>query len=73
MQLIDGKATANAIKEQIAEEVAQIVANGGKQPHLAAVLVGHDGGSETYVKRNAVRRTSSLLLSESPTSLQPIW
>ena len=49
MQLIDGKATANAIKEQIAEEVAQIVANGGKQPHLAAVLVGHDGGSETYV------------------------
>ena len=42
MQLIDGKATANAIKEQIAEEVAQIVANGGKQPHLAAVLVGHE-------------------------------
>ena len=54
MQLIDGKATANAIKEQIAEEVAQIVANGGKQPHLAAVLVGHDGGSETYVKNKVL-------------------
>ncbi len=48
--LIDGKATATAIKQQIAEEVEQIVANGGKRPHLVAVLVGHDGGSETYVK-----------------------
>ena len=51
MQLIDGKATAAAIKEQIAQEVAQIVAAGGKQPHLVAVLVGHDGGSETYVEK----------------------
>lgn len=50
MQLIDGKATAAAIKAEIAEEVKTIVARGGKQPHLAAVLVGHDGGSETYVK-----------------------
>ena len=50
MQLIDGKATAAAIKAEIAEEVKEIVARGGKQPHLAAVLVGHDGGSETYVK-----------------------
>lgn len=50
MTLIDGKATAAAIKEQIAQEVAQIIAAGGKQPHLVAVLVGHDGGSETYVK-----------------------
>lgn len=49
MQLIDGKATAAAIKQEIAAEVAQIMANGGKQPHLAAILVGHDGGSETYV------------------------
>lgn len=54
MQLIDGKATAAAIKEQIAWEVAQIVAAGGKQPHLAAVLVGHDGGSETYVKNKVL-------------------
>ena len=49
MQLIDGKATAAKIKEEIAEEVKQIVAAGGKRPHLAAILVGHDGGSETYV------------------------
>ena len=54
MQLIDGKATAAAIKEQIPREVAQIVAAGGKQPHLAAVLVGHDGGSETYVKNKVL-------------------
>ena len=50
MQLIDGKATAAQIKAEIAEEVRQIVAGGGKRPHLAAILVGHDGGSETYVK-----------------------
>lgn len=49
MQLIDGKATAMAIKQEIAQRVKEIVANGGKQPHLAAILVGHDGGSETYV------------------------
>ncbi|MCQ2126486.1 MAG: bifunctional methylenetetrahydrofolate dehydrogenase/methenyltetrahydrofolate cyclohydrolase FolD [Bacteroidaceae bacterium] len=49
MQLIDGKATAAQIKQEIAAQVAQIMAAGGKQPHLAAVLVGHDGGSETYV------------------------
>ncbi|MDY9918509.1 MULTISPECIES: bifunctional methylenetetrahydrofolate dehydrogenase/methenyltetrahydrofolate cyclohydrolase FolD [Proteiniphilum] len=49
MQLIDGKAVAAQIKKEIAEEVANIKAAGGKTPHLAAVLVGHDGGSETYV------------------------
>ena len=49
MQLIDGKAVAAQIKKEIAEEVEQIIANGGKRPHLAAILVGHDGGSETYV------------------------
>lgn len=54
MQLIDGKATAAATKKEIAEEVERIVAAGGKRPHLAAVLVGHDGGSETYV-RNKVK------------------
>ena len=54
MQLIDGKATAAAIKAEIAEEVKEIVARGGKQPHLAAVLVGHDGGSETYVKNKVL-------------------
>ena len=54
MQLIDGKNTAARIKEEIAEEVKAIIASGGKQPHLAAVLVGHDGGSETYVKNKVL-------------------
>lgn len=49
MTLIDGKAIAKQIKEEIAQEVQEILANGGKRPHLAAILVGHDGGSETYV------------------------
>ena len=50
MILIDGKATAATIKQEIAAEVERIVAGGGRRPHLAAVLVGHDGGSETYVR-----------------------
>ena len=54
MQIIDGKATAEAIKAEIAEEVRQIVSNGGRAPHLAAILVGHDGGSETYVKKKVL-------------------
>lgn len=54
MQLIDGKATATAIKAEIAEEVKNIVEAGGKRPHLAAILVGHDGGSETYVKNKVI-------------------
>ena len=49
MTLIDGKAISAQVKQEIAAEVAQIVAAGGKRPHLAAILVGHDGGSETYV------------------------
>ncbi|MCL2649806.1 MAG: bifunctional methylenetetrahydrofolate dehydrogenase/methenyltetrahydrofolate cyclohydrolase FolD [Candidatus Azobacteroides sp.] len=49
MLLIDGRAIAAQIKLEIAEEVKQIKAAGGKTPHLAAILVGHDGGSETYV------------------------
>lgn len=54
MQIIDGKAIAEAIKAEIAEEVRQIVSNGGRAPHLAAILVGHDGGSETYVKNKVL-------------------
>ena len=54
MKLIDGKATAAQIKAEIAEEVQKIVAAGGKRPHLAAILVGHDGGSETYVKNKVL-------------------
>ncbi|MBD5231143.1 MAG: bifunctional methylenetetrahydrofolate dehydrogenase/methenyltetrahydrofolate cyclohydrolase FolD [Bacteroidales bacterium] len=49
MTLIDGKKTANDIKLEIAAEVADMVARGERAPHLAAILVGHDGGSETYV------------------------
>lgn len=49
MQLIDGKLTAQQIKQEIATEVAEMVANGQRPPHLVAVLVGNDGGSETYV------------------------
>ena len=54
MTLINGKATATAIKAEIKQEVEHIIAQGGKRPHLAAILVGHDGGSETYVA-NKVR------------------
>ncbi|PID92326.1 MAG: bifunctional 5,10-methylene-tetrahydrofolate dehydrogenase/5,10-methylene-tetrahydrofolate cyclohydrolase [Bacteroidetes bacterium] len=49
MKILDGKATAKTIKAEIAEEVKAIVEQGRRPPHLAAVLVGHDGGSETYV------------------------
>lgn len=49
MELIDGKKIADDIKKEIAVEVEKMVAVGKKRPHLAAVLVGHDGGSETYV------------------------
>jgi methylenetetrahydrofolate dehydrogenase (NADP+)/methenyltetrahydrofolate cyclohydrolase len=70
MQLIDGKATAAQIKAEIAAEVETIVKNGGKRPHLAAILVGHDGGSETYVKNKvlaceACGFTSTLLRFEA--------
>ncbi len=49
MQLIDGKKIAGEIKQEIAQKVAAIKAGGGRVPHLAAILVGHDGGSESYV------------------------
>jgi methylenetetrahydrofolate dehydrogenase (NADP+)/methenyltetrahydrofolate cyclohydrolase len=49
MELIDGKKVSGEIKEQIAKEVEELVKSGAKKPHLAAILVGHDGGSETYV------------------------
>lgn len=49
MQLIDGKAVAAQVKQEIAQTVAEMVEKGLKRPHLAAILVGHDGGSETYV------------------------
>ena len=59
MVLIDGKAVAARIKSEIAEEVKQILSSGGKRPHLAAILVGHDGGSETYIA-NKIRTCEEL-------------
>ena len=54
MTLIDGKATAAAIKQEIAKDVEEMVVRGARRPHLAAVLVGHDGGSETYVRNKVI-------------------
>ena len=49
MTILDGKQTAEQIKSEIAAEVEAMVSSGKRRPHLAAILVGHDGGSETYV------------------------
>ena len=49
MTLIDGKMTAAEIKQEIAAQVKEMESRGERAPHLAAILVGHDGGSETYV------------------------
>lgn len=49
MILLDGKQTADHLKQEIAAKVEEIVAQGGKRPHLAAILVGDDGASQTYV------------------------
>lgn len=49
MQLLDGKLTSNTLKDEIAKEVSELMAKGGKKPHLAAILVGSNGASETYV------------------------
>jgi len=59
MVLIDGKLISAQIKSEIAEEVKQILNDGGKRPHLAVVIVGHDGGSETYVA-NKIRTCEEL-------------
>ncbi|HEY4650241.1 MAG TPA: tetrahydrofolate dehydrogenase/cyclohydrolase catalytic domain-containing protein [Pontibacter sp.] len=54
MTLLDGKKTSEAIQNEIAAEVAEIKAQGGKVPHLAAILVGNDGGSVTYVNNKVL-------------------
>lgn len=54
MNIIDGKLISTQIKEEIKNEVDNIINKGGRQPHLVAIIVGHDGGSETYV-RNKVK------------------
>ena len=48
MQILDGKLLSKNIKEEIAIEVAEMIQNGQKQPHLAAILVGIDGASEEF-------------------------
>lgn len=70
MKILDGKAASAEIKQELAAAVAAIVAAGGRRPHLAAILVGHDGGSETYVANKikaceACGFTSSLIRFES--------
>lgn len=54
MQLLDGKATAAALKQELTEKVTAIREKGGKVPHLAAVIVGNDGGSHTYVNNKVL-------------------
>lgn len=49
MQLLDGKFVSEKLKQEIAVEAAEILKITGRKPHLVAILVGHDGGSETYV------------------------
>ena len=49
MQILDGKKAAQAIKDELKIDVAQLAAEGKKIPHLAAILVGNNGASETYV------------------------
>ena len=52
MTILDGKKTSNDIKEEIVVEVSQIISSGGKKPHLAAILIGNDGASETYERQS---------------------
>ncbi|MBP5323159.1 MAG: bifunctional methylenetetrahydrofolate dehydrogenase/methenyltetrahydrofolate cyclohydrolase FolD [Bacteroidaceae bacterium] len=77
MQIIEGKSIAEQIKQEIAAEVAARISRGEKRPHLAAILVGHDGGSETYVA-NKVKAcevcgfTSTLIRYESDVTEQEL-
>lgn len=77
MEVIDGKATATEIKAEIRSAVNQMVSEGARPPHLAAVLVGHDGGSETYVAYKIkdceeVGFRSSLIRFEEDTPLETL-
>lgn len=77
MQILDGKAIASQIKSEIKQEVDAWVSSGGKKPHLAAVLVGNDGASETYVASKIrsceeVGFTSTLLRLEANASQEEV-
>jgi len=77
MNIIDGKKISEEIKNEIAAEVAEWIKNGGKTPHLAAVLVGNDGASETYVAAkvkacNKVGFTSSEIRLPAETSQEEL-
>ncbi len=77
MNIIDGKKISEEIKNEIAAEVAEWTKNGGKTPHLAAVLVGNDGASETYVAAkvkacNKVGFTSSEIRLPAETSQEEL-
>ncbi|KGN81220.1 5,10-methylene-tetrahydrofolate cyclohydrolase [Porphyromonas gulae] len=68
-KLLDGKKISGEIKQEIAAEVNELLEKGGRRPHLAGVLVGHDGGSETYMASKVkaceeVGFTSSLIRYE---------
>ena len=63
MIILDGKKTSNDIKAEIAESVKGIVANGSRPPHLAAVIVGNDGASLTYVSSKVRAYARTLLLT----------
>ena len=70
MQIIDGKATADEIKKEIAIEVAEMKANGEKTPHLVAILVGNNGASETYVA-NKVKSCQELGFNSTLLRFEP--
>ena len=70
MQIIDGKATADDIKKEIAIEVAEMKENGEKTPHLVAILVGNNGASETYVA-NKVKSCQELGFNSTLLRFEP--
>ncbi|TDB67046.1 bifunctional 5,10-methylenetetrahydrofolate dehydrogenase/5,10-methenyltetrahydrofolate cyclohydrolase [Arundinibacter roseus] len=70
MQLLDGKALSTIIKSEIKQQVEEWTATGGKKPHLAAILVGNDGASETYVA-SKIRSCEEIGFSSTLVRLNP--
>ena len=71
MQLLDGKAISSQIKSEIKIEVENWMASGGKKPHLAAILVGQDGASETYVA-SKIRSCEEIGFTSTYSNSKPI-